>query len=918
LPGRVPALWPPLLLAGLTLLFFHQLAFTDYILARGDTFAYFYPYWQARGAALLAGGLPLWSTELFMGVPLLANSQLGTFYPPNWPLSPLSAPDAVRISLLLHGYWALLGAYLLARDVLPLPGHGWRGQLPALAAAVVYALGGHVGAHVEQINQFQGLAWLPWLFLLYRAALRRPARCAPLLAAALALSILAGHTQTVFIGGLGLAVYGLADSLQPAPHGRLRALARRGFTLAAAAGIALLLALPQLVPTLELTDVSNRRGGLNPSEAMAFSFNPLLAGRGLLPSYEGQVFTEYVAYAGVIGLGLALAGLWLADSRLRLAWGGLALVGLLLALGEANPLYWILATLPGFNLFRVPARWLALYALGVALLAGAGLRALLDCPRVTGWRLPALMIAMIGGLALSSLLAVHAPERVEGPAAPTLITWAGWGAALLALLAGLRYAGRWSAPLLALALLAELLLAAAVLPYNRLLPPDVYSATRFTASQLRVYGARQLPPGRMLSISELLFDPGDRAALEARYAQAGLDAASVRLGMIATKLQEVLAPNLPLAWGVPSVDGFDGGVLPTAYYTAFTSLMLPEGTLRTIDGRLRELLARPECRGICIPDMRWLNLTGTRYLITDKVYDLWHEGVAYDTALPITLQPGQTHRIQHLPHLEATALDVLHSGDHPLPAITLIHADGRRETLAAARADRADVDAFRRDRLPLAQVAAPQAIEITAEAPAHILALTLVDTRTGSFVQLAPGTWERVLSSDIKIFENHAVLPRAFVVHDARWLPDDEAGTESALAHMRAPDFDPAQTIILHTSDPARLALAEDERSGMTTGQSAAHITHYTAQQVGISVEAAADGWLLLADAYYPGWQASVDGAPAPVLRADVMFRAVAVPPGSSIVVLEYRPAWLPWLIPAGLGVWGLLVLILGAAWLRR
>ena len=47
--------WPLLALIGLTLLFFHQLAFSDHILGRGDTYAYFYPYWHARNAALLAG-----------------------------------------------------------------------------------------------------------------------------------------------------------------------------------------------------------------------------------------------------------------------------------------------------------------------------------------------------------------------------------------------------------------------------------------------------------------------------------------------------------------------------------------------------------------------------------------------------------------------------------------------------------------------------------------------------------------------------------------------------------------------------------------------------------------------------------------------------------------------------------------------
>jgi hypothetical protein len=123
------------LIVALTLAFFFRLAFTDLILARGDTFAYFYPYWDARDSALRGGQLPLWSPDLFMGVPLLANSQLGTFYPPNWLTVSFSPPEAIRISILLHICWAFAGAYLLARRAVALP------RLPALLAAAVFALG---------------------------------------------------------------------------------------------------------------------------------------------------------------------------------------------------------------------------------------------------------------------------------------------------------------------------------------------------------------------------------------------------------------------------------------------------------------------------------------------------------------------------------------------------------------------------------------------------------------------------------------------------------------------------------------------------------------------------------------------------------------------------------------------------------
>jgi len=55
-------------------------------------------------------------------------------------------------------------------------------------------------------------------------------------------------------------------------------------------------------------------------------------------------------------------------------------------------------------------------------------------------------------------------------------------------------------------------------------------------------------------------------------------------------------------------------------------------------------------------------------------------------------------------------------------------------------------------------------------------------------------------------------------------------------------------------------------------------------------VTAPANGWLVVADVWYPGWQASVDGVRAPVLRADYLFRAVPVVPGEHTVTLRYHP----------------------------
>jgi len=118
----------------------------------------------------------------------------------------------------------------------------------------------------------------------------------------------------------------------------------------------------------------------------------------------------------------------------------------------------------------------------------------------------------------------------------------------------------------------------------------------------------------------------------------------------------------------------------------------------------------------------------------------------------------------------------------------------------------------------------------------------------------------------------------------ARLVPQAIAADSvtEALRVLDAPTFDPNREVVLE--GPPEIARLEG-------GAGAAEVfAGPDPNRLEVKVEADAGGWLVLSDIWYPGWSASVDGAPADAYPADGAFRAVWVPPGSSTVTWLYQP----------------------------
>jgi hypothetical protein len=75
---------------------------------------------------------------------------------------------------------------------------------------------------------------------------------------------------------------------------------------------------------------------------------------------------------------------------------------------------------------------------------------------------------------------------------------------------------------------------------------------------------------------------------------------------------------------------------------------------------------------------------------------------------------------------------------------------------------------------------------------------------------------------------------------------------------------------------------------GSSAGRS--RIVGWRPDRVEIEADSTLGGVLALHDIWYPGWIAEIDGAPAPILRADILFRAIEIPPGRHRVVFRFAP----------------------------
>jgi len=131
-----------------------------------------------------------------------------------------------------------------------------------------------------------------------------------------------------------------------------------------------------------------------------------------------------------------------------------------------------------------------------------------------------------------------------------------------------------------------------------------------------------------------------------------------------------------------------------------------------------------------------------------------------------------------------------------------------------------------------------------------------------------------LFAEPIRVFRVPDPAPRTYTVSGVR-------PAAAGAAVLLDPAFDFRTEVVLANA-PSRPAVPG------FVGRSA--ITSFAPDRVLILAELSHPGFVVITDTADPGWQARIDGAPAPVLTANVAFRAVAVPAGRHRIEMRYWP----------------------------
>lgn len=160
--------------------------------------------------------------------------------------------------------------------------------------------------------------------------------------------------------------------------------------------------------------------------------------------------------------------------------------------------------------------------------------------------------------------------------------------------------------------------------------------------------------------------------------------------------------------------------------------------------------------------------------------------------------------------------------------------------------------------------------------PQYVIIPYVIPADRPDLQYVAANMTEVFQNGTIRVYQNPAALPHAWIVHNGTQLPKDHI-----LGALESGQVDPAQTVLLEETPPGM---------SPSTGQ-AERITFssYEPDEMAMQVTANADGMIVLSEIYSKGWNAYIDGKKVDIYAADYVLRGIPITAGTHTVELKYE-----------------------------
>lgn len=342
------------------LFFLYPLIFMRKSFLFGDNFIQFYPWFKCYSEAIKNCALPYWVKGMGSGFPLMAEGQVGGFYPLNMVLFfilPLNA--AFNYSIIFHFIIAGIFTYLYARK-------SGADELGGCISSLLFCFGSAYAGCFYNIITLRTLAWFPMVLFLFECYFeKRRYRYIVYSGLALGFQFLAGFIQMAAYSAFFYLAYLIYRSVSD--KAGVKYVFKEVFFFLVSA---LIIAFPQLLLTHQLSTLSGREYA-----TLGFALWRSFAPPGLLGLVFPFSFTflNVHFYVGVLSLLFVVFSICMSRGTAQTkAMLMILVLSIFFALGWFNPLYVLALKATKFYFFRNPSKFLFFGAFALSVLAGTG------------------------------------------------------------------------------------------------------------------------------------------------------------------------------------------------------------------------------------------------------------------------------------------------------------------------------------------------------------------------------------------------------------------------------------------------------------------------------------------------------------------------------------------------------------------